>query len=111
MRSPIRVRAFSLSLRDFSFLPFSQAASVATLPSALLVERFSLGASWVFLIQQVLLSSTRPLLLSFVKEVGRGANRSHLNSAVELGCSVAKPSMPLRASLSGYCAAVRKPLH
>jgi hypothetical protein len=30
------------------FFPFSQAASVATLPSALLVERFSLGASWVF---------------------------------------------------------------
>jgi hypothetical protein len=33
----------------------SQAASVATLPSALLCERFSLGASWVFSIQQVLL--------------------------------------------------------
>ena len=62
-------RAFSLSLRDFSVLSFSQAASVATLPSALLVERFSLGASWVFLIQQVLLSSTRPLLPSFVREV------------------------------------------
>jgi hypothetical protein len=30
------------------FFPFSQAASVATLPSALLCERFSLGASWVF---------------------------------------------------------------
>jgi hypothetical protein len=28
-----------------------QAASVATLPSALLCERFSLGASWVFSIQ------------------------------------------------------------
>jgi len=33
------------------FFPFSEAASVATLPSALVVERFSLGASWVFLIQ------------------------------------------------------------
>ena len=31
--------------------PFSQAASVATLPSALFVERLSLGASWVYLIQ------------------------------------------------------------
>jgi hypothetical protein len=31
--------------------PFSQAASVATLPSALFVERLSLGARWVFLIQ------------------------------------------------------------
>ena len=34
----------------YSF-PFSQAASVATLPSALFVERLSPGASWVFLIQ------------------------------------------------------------
>jgi hypothetical protein len=29
----------------------SQAASVATLPSALVGERFSLGASWVFSLQ------------------------------------------------------------
>jgi hypothetical protein len=29
----------------------SQAASVATLPSALFVERLSLGASWVYSIQ------------------------------------------------------------
>jgi hypothetical protein len=37
----------SCSLHDFFlFLPFSQAASVATLPSALLYERFSLRASW-----------------------------------------------------------------
>ncbi|PYT28678.1 MAG: hypothetical protein DMG58_17980 [Acidobacteria bacterium] len=48
---------FSLSV--FSFLPVdslhsSQAASVAILPSALLVERFSLGAWWVFPIQGVL---------------------------------------------------------
>src|SRR5215469_7761128 len=41
-------------LRFFPYLlPFflSQAASLATLPSALLCERFSLGASWVFSIQ------------------------------------------------------------
>ncbi len=31
--------------------PLSQAASVATLPSALFVERLSLGARWVYLIQ------------------------------------------------------------
>jgi hypothetical protein len=31
--------------------PLSQATSVATLPSALLVERLSLGASWVYSIQ------------------------------------------------------------
>jgi len=43
---------FFCSLMLFSDLfPFSQAASVATLPSALLGERFSLGASWVFSIQ------------------------------------------------------------
>jgi hypothetical protein len=45
---------FSLSV--FSFLPVdslhsSQAASVAILPSALLGERLSLGAWWVFPIQ------------------------------------------------------------
>ena len=40
---------FFCSLHDFfSLFPFGQAASVATLPSALVVERFSLGASWVF---------------------------------------------------------------
>jgi hypothetical protein len=42
---------FALSMIFSIFFPFSQAASVATLPSALLVERFSLGASWVFSIQ------------------------------------------------------------
>jgi hypothetical protein len=41
---------FPLSM-IFSIFPFSQAASVATLPSALFVERLSLGACWVFLIQ------------------------------------------------------------
>jgi len=33
------------------FFRLSQAASVATLPSALFVERLSLGASWVYSIQ------------------------------------------------------------
>jgi len=51
MRRPIRVKSFFRSLHDFFHFPFSQAASVATLPSALLVERFSLGASWVFSMQ------------------------------------------------------------
>ena len=39
---------FALSMSSSFFFPFSQAASVATLPSALFVERLSLGASWVF---------------------------------------------------------------
>jgi hypothetical protein len=41
---------FSVFFFIFSFsklFPLSQAASVATLPSALFVERLSLGASWV----------------------------------------------------------------
>jgi hypothetical protein len=38
----------------------SRAASVAILPSALFVERFSLGASWASSFQQVLLPDNRP---------------------------------------------------
>ena len=37
-----------------SLFPFSQAASVAILPPALFFERFSLGASWAYSVQQVL---------------------------------------------------------
>jgi hypothetical protein len=66
MRRPIRVNSFLLFASVFSFFLFSQAASVATLPSALVVERFSLGASWVFSFQQVLLSVKRPPLLSLL---------------------------------------------
>src|SRR5216683_3457718 len=43
--------SFSLFLLFPNCSPLSQAASVATLPSALLVERWSLGASWVYSIQ------------------------------------------------------------
>src|ERR1035437_5478695 len=42
----------------------SRAASVAFLPSALLVERFSLGAWWAFPIQKVLRPDNRPWLAS-----------------------------------------------
>jgi hypothetical protein len=42
---------FCCSLPLCEFLPLSQAAPVATLPSALFVERLSLGASWVYSIQ------------------------------------------------------------
>src|SRR6266850_3200069 len=42
---------FCSSLPPCEFLPLSQAAPVATLPSALFVERLSLGASWVYSIQ------------------------------------------------------------
>jgi hypothetical protein len=41
MRRPIPVKSFFCSFRDFfHFFPLSQAASVATLPSALVVEQF-----------------------------------------------------------------------
>jgi len=44
--------SFFFFISSFSKLfPLSQAASVATLPSALFVERLSLGASWVYSIQ------------------------------------------------------------
>jgi len=59
MRRPKSVKPFLsfFLLLYFSFLqiPSSQAASVATLPSALFVERLSLGARWVYSIQPVLL--------------------------------------------------------
>jgi hypothetical protein len=42
---------FALSMIFSLLFPFSQAASVATLPSALFYERVSLGASWVFSMQ------------------------------------------------------------
>jgi hypothetical protein len=53
---------FALSMSSSLFFPFSQAASVATLPSALLDERFSLGASWVFSIQSFRASGPRKLM-------------------------------------------------
>src|SRR6266568_5917713 len=49
------------------------------------VERFSLGASWAFSFQQVLLPDTRRRLPSLGTEVGLGVSSSRLNSAVELG--------------------------
>src|SRR5690242_5501043 len=39
-----------------------------------------------------------------------GVGRSHLDSAVELGCFGSKLSRPPPALLSGYCAVVRTPL-
>jgi hypothetical protein len=52
-------RRFFLFLSEF--LVLSQAAPVATLPSALLCERFSLGASGVFSILIKRLPETDPL--------------------------------------------------
>ena len=44
----------------------------------------SLGASWAFSFQQVLLPENRPQLPYLRTEVGRDLARSHLNSAVPL---------------------------
>jgi len=62
MRRPVSVKTFLSSFLFFSLSasfissfsklsPFGQAVAVATLPSALFVERLPLGASWVYLIQ------------------------------------------------------------
>jgi hypothetical protein len=48
LRRPVDVKTHFRFLLSVNLFPFSQAASVATLPSALLCERFSLRASWVF---------------------------------------------------------------
>jgi hypothetical protein len=70
-----------------SGLPQNRAASVAILPSALFGERSSLGASWVFSFQKVLLPENRPLFPPFRGSRAPGLSRSHLDSAVEFGSS------------------------
>jgi len=51
MRRPVDVKADFLFLLSLNLFPFSQAAPVAILPSALFGERYSLGAWWVFSLQ------------------------------------------------------------
>jgi hypothetical protein len=98
------------------FLP-SRVATVATLPSALFDERFSLGASWVFSFQPVLPPVYRPVYRSrFHLEDGSWARR--LTQSPELGFRLwlflsqsVFGFMPPPASLSAcYGATVRKPL-
>jgi hypothetical protein len=60
MRRPVGVKWVLLFFRWTRFFS-GQVATVATLPSALFVERFSLGASWVFSFQPVLPPDFRPL--------------------------------------------------
>jgi hypothetical protein len=47
MKRPVDVKAHFRFLLSVSLFPFSQAASVGILPSALFCERYWLGASWV----------------------------------------------------------------
>src|SRR6202171_1177651 len=70
MRRPVRVKSVFL-LPSCGSLFSSRAASVAILPSALFVERFSLGASWASSFQRVLLPDNRPRLPSLRRELGQ----------------------------------------
>jgi len=79
MRRPVRVNlfflfSFSFFILSASYFPFNQAASVAILPSARFVERFSLGASWA--LQSVLLRARNRI----------GSERLH--PAMEWRCAV-----------------------
>ncbi len=65
MRRPVSVKSVFLFPPYKEFLCSSRAASVAILPSALFVERFSLGA------KQVLLPDNRPWLPSLRRELGQ----------------------------------------
>src|SRR5260370_941516 len=70
MRRPVGVEWVLLFFRWTRFF-CCRVATVATLPSALFIERFSLGASWVFSFQPVLPPDFRPLLLFLRMEVGQ----------------------------------------
>jgi hypothetical protein len=87
MRRPVDVKAHFRFLLSVSLFPFSQAASVAILPSALFCERYSLGASWVFSFQWCCYLIIDLCSHRFCGSWAPGLSRSHLDSAVELGSS------------------------
>src|ERR1700732_2231014 len=87
MRRPVDVKAHFRFLLSVSPFPFSQAASVAILPSALFCERYSLGASWVFSFQWCCYLIIDLCSHHFCGSCAPGLSRSHLDSAVELGSS------------------------
>jgi len=60
MRRPIRVKTFEWSFPDFFFFRSAKPPLSPPFHPHSLVSDFSLGASWVFSIQQVLLSGKRP---------------------------------------------------
>jgi len=81
MRRPVGVKWVHLLFRWTRFFSRRVATTVATLPSALFVERFgSLGASWVFSFQPVLPPDCRPPVPSF---------RNGLSSALSKACQYA----------------------
>ena len=96
MRRPVGVKWILLLLWWTKFFS-GRVATVATLPSALLDERFaSLGASWVFSFQPVLPPVCRPLVpsrdgswarpLTQSPELGAGARCFHSMNLKLCGC-------------------------
>ena len=106
MRRPVSVKSvFVFLTRSFWFEPgrLCRHPSIRTL----LLSDGSLGASWASSVQQVLLPDNRPRLPSACTGVGPGLGRSHLNSAVELGCSD-PTSTPRRLPLCGCSAGAHR---
>jgi hypothetical protein len=84
MRRPVTVKVV-LFLPKRESLPLSQAASVAILPSALFVSddrSVQVGCTRFSRCCYLIIDLGSPLS----RGVGPGLSRSHLNSAVELGC-------------------------
>jgi hypothetical protein len=86
MRRPVSVKSVLLFLTS-GFLRLSRAAFVAILPSALFVERLSLGASWVFSFQWCCYLIIDLCSRRSCGSWAPGLSRSHLDSAVDLGSS------------------------
>jgi hypothetical protein len=105
MRRPVSVKSVLSFFLPSSFFSVQivpmESSRLCRHPSirTLFFERLSLGASWVYSIQQVLLPGNRPLF-PLAKETGPGLNRSHLISAVEFGCLDTIPRFSLLLFLS-----------
>src|SRR5216684_2792913 len=81
MRRPVGVKRVLLFCFVGQVFLSRRVATVATLPSALLDERFSLGASWVFSLQPVLPPDYRPPVPLF----RNGSWARRLTQSPELG--------------------------
>src|SRR6266849_9603723 len=107
MRRPVGVKWVLLSFRWTRFF-FGRVATVATLPSPLLVERFySLGASWAFSFQPVLPPDYRPPVPSLGWKLGQAIDAVTETRLWAL-CLLPNWIPPLGCCLRGCCAAVRR---
>src|ERR1700674_5582209 len=73
MRRPVGVKRVLLVFHWTRFFS-RRVATVASLPSALFMERFSLGASWVFSFQPVLPPDYRPPVPFLEWKLGQAIN-------------------------------------